>query len=285
MDKQGHFDFASLKFYPINTYLKSTRPIMSINDETAFIHYEIRDHIAWMTLDRPPANVMNIEMLTQMERAITELASNERLLALVLRAEGKLFSAGVDIADHTVEKVDEMIPLFHRVCLGLAEFPVPTISVVHGHALGGGCELVICCDFAVMADGARIGQPEILLASLAPIAAVRLPSLVGLRQAARILFTGEQIDASTASQIGLVNQAVLANELNAATDGYLKVFEKMSATALRHTKNALLLSEGDWREKIPAIERFYLEELMASNDAVEGLNAFLEKRDPVWKHC
>lgn len=253
-------------------------------ENVSFVRYEIRDRVAWLTLNRPPANVMNIEMLSQMENQIAELAEDDQLQAMVLRAEGKLFSAGVDIADHTVEKVGEMIPLFHRVCLAIAEFPVPTLAVVQGHALGGGCELVICCDFAVMSEEAQIGQPEIQLASLAPIAALRLPSLVGPRAAAKILFSGRRFDASTAKQIGLVDSVVPVDRLGEVVQEHLLGFQKLSTAALRHTKRAMLVSAGGWREKIPVIEKLYLEELMSSEDALEGLEAFLEKREPLWRH-
>ena len=178
-----------------------------------YLSYAQEDGVASLVLNRPPANVMNIGMLNEMQAALDEAAADKGIKVLVLKAEGKLFSGGVDIADHTPERVGEMIPLFHRVCLALYEFPAPTIAVVQGHALGGGCELVICCDFAFMAQGARIGQPEIQLASMAPIAALRFPALVGPRWAARLQFSGEQIEAALAAEIGLINLALPADEL------------------------------------------------------------------------
>ncbi|MCP5099808.1 MAG: enoyl-CoA hydratase/isomerase family protein, partial [Chloroflexi bacterium] len=156
------------------------------SESDQFINVSVQGGIASLSLNRPPVNVLHISMLEQLAEALTQLTQDTTIRVLVLRAEGKMFSAGVDIADHTPEKVGEMIPLFDRVCQSLAEFPVPTITAVHGHALGGGCELVICCDLAVMAEGAKIGQPEIQLAAVAPIAALRLPALVGYRAAADI---------------------------------------------------------------------------------------------------
>jgi cyclohexa-1,5-dienecarbonyl-CoA hydratase len=257
---------------------------LTTNQEFEFVRYALRDGVAKISLARPPANVMNIEMLVEMEKIIRIAAEAEGVRTLVIDAQGKLFSAGVDVADHTHEKVGEMIPLFNRVCVSLAEFPVPTIAAIQGHVLGGGCELVICCDFAIMVEGARIGQPEIRLASVAPIAALRLPEMVGPRWSAWILFSGEQLNAETAHQIGLVDQVVPIDQLTAAVEDRVQEFATLSTAALRHNKRALLMATGDWRAKIPALENLYLNELMASEDAQEGLDAFLEKREPIWKN-
>lgn len=247
------------------------------------LKYFASEGVAHLSLDRPPANVMNIAMLAEMEAALSQAASDESLKVLVLQAEGHLFSAGVDIADHTLDRVGEMIPRFDRLCVALAEFPCPTVAAVQGHALGGGCELVICCDFAIMAEGARIGQPEVQLAALAPIAALRLPVLVGPRWAARLTFTGEQIESEKAAEIGLVDAVVEAEELPQAVNGFVSRLTGLSAIALRLNKKAFLLGVQGWRTPLEAMERLYLEELMATEDASEGLRAFLEKRKPVWR--
>jgi cyclohexa-1,5-dienecarbonyl-CoA hydratase len=248
-----------------------------------FLGYTVEGGIAELIMRRPPANVMNIAMLEELEVALGEAAADASIKALVLRAEGKLFSGGVDVADHTLDRVGEMIPLFDRVCIAIHDFPAPTIAVVEGHALGGGCELVICCDFAFMVEGKRIGQPEIQLASMAPIAALKLPALVGLRWAARLQFTGEQIGADVAEQIGLVNQALPIDELNKAVDDLLATLKGLSAPVLKINKRGLLLGMNDGLNAVSAIERLYLEDLMALEDAQEGLKAFLEKRKPAWK--
>ena len=140
-----------------------------------FVDWQAGDGLGRLTLKRPPLNIINIAMLQEICAALEAAAKDETLRALVVRAEGKMFSAGVDVADHTPDKVGEMIPLFDRVCAALAAFPLPTIAVVHGHALGGGCELALCCDLIIAAEGANFGQPEIKLATIAPVAALRLP--------------------------------------------------------------------------------------------------------------
>jgi len=249
-----------------------------------FLAYGLEDGVAEMILDRPPAHVMSIAMLKEMETALAEAAADPGIKALVLCAEGNLFSGGVDVVDHTPDRVGEMIPLFHRVCMAICEFPAPTIAVVQGHALGGGCELVICCDLAFMAQGARIGQPEIQLASMAPVAALRLPSLVGPRWAARLQLTGETIDADVAEEIGLINQSLPAKDLWQAVDDLIATLSGLSAPVLRINKLGLLLGMKGGLSELDAIERLYLDELMALEDADEGLKAFLEKRKPVWKN-
>lgn len=249
-----------------------------------FITYEIADGVATLTLNRPPVNVVHIPMLSQLESALAQLANDHKVRTLILRAEGKLFSAGVDVADHTPDKVGEMIPLFDRVCRALADFPVPTIAAVHGHALGGGCELVLCCDLAVMAESASIGQPEIQLAAMAPIAALRLPHLVGYRVAADLLFSGGRISAAEAHRVGLVNPILPADAVLGWAQQKASELACLSRAALIFNKRALRLGFDGWASSLDEIERLYLEDLMSTADAGEGLAAFLEKRSPVWKH-
>lgn len=237
-----------------------------------------------MTLNRPPVNVIHIPMLAQMAAALDELAADTAVRVLILRAEGKMFSAGVDVADHTPDKVGKMIPLFNRVCRALADFPTPTITAVHGHALGGGCELVICCDLAALAEKAKIGQPEIQLAAIAPIAALRLPYLVGYRAAADLMFSGRNLTAVEALNVGLVNAALPADEVAGWAQTKAAALAGLSRAAMVVCKRALGMGYGRWADALPDMERIYLEELMVTADAEEGLAAFMEKRRPVWKH-
>ncbi len=240
--------------------------------------------VGYLTLDRSPVNVINIAMLQEIETALAEMAEQPEVRVLVLQAAGKLFSAGVDISDHTDEKVGEMIPLFNRVCQALADFPRPTIATVQGHALGGGCEFVICCDLAVMADTAKIGQPEIQLASFAPVAALRLPYLVGYRAAADLMFNGRNLTATEAHEIGLINTVAPAADIVSLVNKQAEQLASLSQPALTLAKQALSLGYGNWAREMQTVERLYLDDLMSSADAHEGLAAFLEKRPPVWQH-
>lgn len=250
-----------------------------------FVEWQATGGVGRLTLKRPPLNILNIGMLRELCDALAAAARDAGLRVLVLRAEGTLrvFSAGVDVADHTADKVGEMIPLFDRTCAALAGFPAPTLAAVHGHALGGGCELALCCDLVVAAESANFGQPEIKLATIAPIAALRLPALVGDRRAAEILLTGETIGAAEAARIGLITRAVPAEELDKAVDQITDKLSVLSAPALRLCKRALRLGAAGWGG-LPAIERLYLEELMMTEDAHEGVASFIEKRAPVWRN-
>jgi cyclohexa-1,5-dienecarbonyl-CoA hydratase len=252
--------------------------------ESRFIDATVDDGIATLTLDRPPVNVLNIAMLRQLQVALEELAGDEAVRVLVLEAEGKLFSAGVDVADHTAEKVGEMIPLFDAVCRHLAAFRSPTIAAVHGHALGGGCELVLCCDLSVMSEAAKIGQPEIHLGVFAPVAAMRLPYLTGYATAAELLFSGRNLNAQDALSAGLVSEVVPAADVKARAQKRAAHLAGMSGAALSICKKALNIGFGAWAQAQPEMERLYLEELMETADAQEGLEAFVEKRAPVWAH-
>jgi cyclohexa-1,5-dienecarbonyl-CoA hydratase len=250
----------------------------------AFISVETKNGVATLTLNRAPLNVLNIAALSQLESTLAKLSRDEDIRVLILRAEGKMFSAGVDVADHTPDKVGEMLPLFDRTCRALANFPCPTLAVAHGHALGGGCELILCCDLAVMTETAKIGQPEIQLAAFAPIAAMRLPLMVGYRAAADMLLTGRALTADEALKIGLVNAIVPADGLEQWVQEKVTQLSKLSRVALTMAKRALQSGFGAWDASASELERLYLEELMKTEDAHEGLAAFMEKRAAVWKH-
>ncbi len=255
-----------------------------MTDDSPFVTVETKDGTSVLTLNRPPLNVLNIAALRQLESALTELAQDENVRILILRAAGKMFSAGVDVADHTPDKVSEMIPLFDRACRHLANFPCPTVAAVHGHALGGGCELVLCCDLAVMTENAKIGQPEIQLAAFAPIAAMRLPRLMGYRAAADMLLSGRTLASDEALKLGLVNAVVPPDRLEQWVQEKTSQLSCLSRVALITTKRALQLGFGNWDAPTAPMERLYLEELMKTEDAPEGLAAFIEKRSPMWKH-
>jgi len=260
------------------TALENAFSSSGANMDFQFIDWQANNGVARLTLKRAPFNIINIAMLRELSSALETIAHDESLRVLVLRAEGKMFSAGVDVADHTTDKVNEMIPLFDRVCAALSDFPVPTLAVVHGHALGGGCELALCCDLIIAAESANFGQPEIKLATIAPIAAMRLSALIGYRRAAELLFTGEPIESIEAAQIGLINRAVPIEQLDQTVDQIIGKLTNLSGAALRLCKRAIRLITLD------AMEKLYLDELMSTDDAQEGLAAFMEKRAPIWKN-
>lgn len=248
-----------------------------------FVDWTSGGGVGRLTLKRSPLNILNISMLREMESVLKEAGGDDTLRVLIIAAKGKLFSAGVDVADHTPDRVHEMIPLFDRVCAALATFPVPTLAAVHAAALGGGCEIAMCCDLVIASEDASFGQPEIRLGSFAPVAAIRLPALVGYRKAAELLFTGDSIGAKDAAQMGLINEAVPSSEFDSNVEQLAGKLAGLSAVALRLCKEALRVTTDRWIS-LADMEKLYLEKLMSTEDAHEGLAAFLKKRAPEWKH-
>lgn len=247
-----------------------------------FLRVERTEAVGVITLDRPPLNVLTIAMNRELERALASLADDSHLKAVVLRAEGRAFCAGVDVADHAPERVDEMIRGFARLFTRLRTFAIPTIAVVHGAALGGGTELALGCDITLAGDSARFGQPEITLGVFPPIAAALFPRRIGYQQAARLIFTGETISAWEAARLGLVAEVVPDDDLTNHLDALLTRLTGLSAVALRLAKRALLLGADGGAAALDAINQLYLTDLMATADAREGIQSFIEKRQPVW---
>ncbi len=247
------------------------------------ITVDMVEGVAWLTLNRPPLNILTIEMIAELDEALEMLAKQSRLKAIVLTGSEKAFCAGVDVADHTPDRVEPMIRGFGRLFVHLRTLPMPTLALVRGAALGGGTELALGCDLVLAAASARFGQPEIKLGVFPPIAAAIFPHLIGYQQAARLLFSGETITAEEAARLGLVTYVAADEEFAETLERLLKQFRGRSAAALRLTKAALLCgADLGVAQALPQIEDLYLSDLMATADAREGIQAFLEKRQPVW---
>jgi cyclohexa-1,5-dienecarbonyl-CoA hydratase len=258
------------------------------------IVFEKKDGAARLVLSKPPLNVLNIAMMREINAVLESLSKEPPALdeaegavkVLVFEAaEGsKAFSAGVDVSEHTADMVEEMIEVFHRIFRLLDALDLPTVAVVGGAALGGGCELALVCDIVIASEKASFGQPEIQVGVLAPVAAVALPGIIGHKKAMELLLTGDRIPAAEAERLGLVNKVVPPDELGAAANELVGRLSKLSAAALRLTKRAVQIgSTTRFDEGLMAVEELYLGPLMDTKDAHEGLAAFMEKRSPVWK--
>ena len=248
-----------------------------------FVHLSIADGVARLTLNRPPLNVITIAVMRELQAALDALAPEPGLHALVIAGAGRAFSAGVDVGEHLGESYEPMLAEFHAVFDRLAALAVPTVAVIHGRALGGGCELAAFCDFVLAADTAELGFPEIRLGVFPPVAAAVLPQWLGARTMLRLVLTGEVVSAAEARALGLVSQVVPEAELGAAMEALLARLRGLSAAALRATRRAMWAAEGGWRARLACAEAIYRDELMATHDATEGLRAFLEKRQPAWQ--
>lgn len=235
-------------------------------------------------LNKPPLNILDVAMIEEVQAALQAAEADPSARVIVFRGAGpKAFCAGVSIQDHTPERLGEMIPRFHAIFRHLARTDKVTLAVVHGHCLGGGFELASMCDLVVAAETARFGQPEIKLGQLAPVAVVLLPYLIGYRKAAELLLTGATLGAREAQALGLVNRVVPAEQLSQCADELLQELLAQSGSALRLTKTILRRVAGlDFERALRESEDFFLNTLAKTEDAREGIFAFLEKRAPVW---
>lgn len=236
-----------------------------------------------IVLDRPPVNVLNLVMLSELDLALQMVADDRALKVLVVSGAGKAFCAGVDVADHTADKVAVMLARFHTVIRRLAALEVPVLAAVHGATLGGGLELALAADLVFARDDATLGQPEIRLAVFPPVAAVLLPQRIGRQRAMDLVLSGRTVRADEALAMGLVGRVVSADRFDAEVAGYAAGLAALSGPVLRLTKRVMGHQQDGWTTALADAESTYLHELMALPDAHEGLAAFLEKRPPAWR--
>ncbi len=247
------------------------------------IHVRSEGRTVWITLDRPPLNILDTTMMRALDGAIEQALPHSDFL--VFQGAGqKGFSAGAEVADHVPERVGEMLQAFHAVFRRLARADCITIAAVHGHCLGGGMELATLCDYMVATESAKFGQPEIKLGCFPPIAMVTFPPLIGLRAALDLILSGRIISAQEARELGVVSRLVGDSKLSEVIAALLEELRGLSPAVLRLAKRTIWkLHLDDFERQLSEVERIYLSQLMQTHDAREGIRAFLEKRAPAWE--
>jgi cyclohexa-1,5-dienecarbonyl-CoA hydratase len=246
------------------------------------VRFEDRDGARWITLDRPPVNVLDMATIESLDAALASLPDRPDLKAVVLRsAIPRTFSAGVDVRDHTRDRVSGMLAAFHGVFRRLDALPQATVAAVDGTCLGGGCELVTFCDVALATARSVFGQPEIDVGCFPPLAATWLPR-VAPRAAAELILTGAPIGAADAARVGLISRVV--EDLESETRRVVRLLSGKSAAVLKLARRALREGAGGpFHLALVRVEALYREDLLATDDMEEGVQAFLEKRAPRWK--
>jgi cyclohexa-1,5-dienecarbonyl-CoA hydratase len=240
--------------------------------------------VAHITLRNPPLNVIDIPMMDELSAALAEIESQPTISVVLFRGEGTSFSAGVDVAAHSPDKVGSMLEKFHRVIRTLIATRKVTIASVHGNCLGGGAELVMVCDLVYTAEDAKWGFPEIQLGCFPPIAVTALSALVGQKRASDLILTGRTITGSDAAAIGLASGAVAADQLEGVVNETVRKLSSLSPATLAVTKKSIYAWDSMHFDKgLARAEKIYLDELMQTEDAHEGIQAFMEKRQPKWK--
>jgi len=240
---------------------------------------------AYVALTNPPLNVIDILMMEELALALGAIESRPEISTIAICGAGKCFSAGVDVAAHAPGLVAEMLGKFHAVIRALVSSKKITVAAVRGHCLGGGAELAMVCDLVYCTNDALWGFPEIQLGCFPPVAVTALASLISSKRAAELILTGKTISGTEAAAIGLATQSVSDNELDNIVGERLDRIRVLSPAALALTKKAIYAWDAMHFDKgLARAERIYLDELVKTEDAQEGIRAFLEKRQPQWKN-
>jgi cyclohexa-1,5-dienecarbonyl-CoA hydratase len=255
----------------------------AVESKLARLTVDVSAPVARLVLRNLPLNVIDIPMMEELAQALVEIEGRADVSVVLLSGEGRAFSAGVDVAAHTPDKVEAMLVKFHAVVRALVASKKVTVAAVRGHCLGGGAELAIVCDMVYTAASAQWGFPEIKLACYPPVACAALASLVGQKRAAELILTGRTISGTEAATMGLANRALPDAELAPAVEEVVQQLLWLSPAALVATKKAFYAWDAMHFDKgLARTEKIYLEELMKTADAQEGIRAFMEKRGPKW---
>ncbi len=232
----------------------------------------------------PKANLVDAAMITALQGAFEQYAQQSRLKAVLLDAAGPHFSFGASIQEHLPGGCAQMLHSLHQLIGSMLEFPVPILVAIRGQCLGGGLEVALAGSQLFAAPQAKLGQPEIQLAVFAPAASALLPPRIGAARSEDLLLSGRSVGADEALRIGLIDQLVDDSEM-AALAYFDQHLAPHSASSLRYALQAV---RGDYsqriRTRLAEVEALYLEGLMQTRDAVEGLTAYLQKRPAIWEN-
>jgi cyclohexa-1,5-dienecarbonyl-CoA hydratase len=261
------------------------RPPRRRPESFQFIRYRVEGPVARLTLHHPEHNLLNETMLRELADgfgALTEIAS---VKLIVLDAEGRVFSGGVEIGEYTAERAFSMLDAFHAACIAMIEATQPVLVIVDGPAIGGGAELIAYGDLVVATPRARFALPEITIGMFPPLASTMFPCIIGPKRALELILTGEAITAERARELGLVNRLVPEAQLQTAVNELIGNITSQSGAVLGMAKKAVLGGMGmSLREALHNSMSIFLNELYRLEDSQEGLRALLEKRKPQWKN-
>jgi cyclohexa-1,5-dienecarbonyl-CoA hydratase len=251
------------------------------------IEYTHDNSVARIILDDGKGNVLDSIMMGELNELLNSFKEKNDLKIITFEGAGKHFSFGASVEEHTKENAPEMLKAFHQLFYTIADLAIPTLAKISGQCLGGGLELALICNFLFADKTAKLGQPEILLGVFPPPASVILPLKIGNAKAEELILTGKSLSAEEGKAIGLINE-VFENkkEMEKGWDEWItnNILNK-SASSLRHTIKASRITFNHLlRKMLPAVEEMYIKELMETDDANEGINSFLGKRNPTWKN-
>jgi len=253
--------------------------------ELKHLNFSKTDGIARITLNRPKFNMMNIAMMNELNGLLEDLLEDDGLKCVAIDAAGKHFCTGVEVADHKPDNVTDMIATFNRIFELTEQFEVPIIAIVQGFCLGGGMELAIACDVICAGRGAQFGQPEIKVGFFPPYAAMRLPQLIGPAKAIEICTTGKFYGAAEAHGLGMIAHVVEDDQLVEAADKMISEIQANSPLIIRLNKRAVKQHLGlSFKPALAGVSDLFLNTLMKTEDTLEGIAAYEEKRKPVWRN-
>lgn len=254
----------------------------SVTDSPIRSWLERDEQVLRLRLSRPKPNIIDAEMIDALSATLQNHAADQQLMAVLLDADGPHFSFGASVEEHLPDQCADMLRKVHSLVMQMIEFPLPIIAAIRGQCLGGGLEIACAASPIFASPDAKLGQPEISLGVIAPAASCLLPERIGQVQAEMLLLSGRSLGAAKAQEIGLVDD--VSDEPQEAALAWIdKNIIGKSASSLRFAVTAARFDYIERiRNKLEAVERLYVDELMQTKDPVEGLNAFLEKRDPTW---
>lgn len=244
--------------------------------------------VAKIILDDGKGNVLDSVMMEELQILLESFKNKPDLKLITFEGAGKHFSFGASVEEHQRDMAAAMLRDFHKLFFTIRDLSIPTLSKISGQCLGGGLELALICNFLFADKSAKLGQPEIILGVFPPPASIILPLKIGFARAEELLITGKPISADVAFQIGLLNEVFVdKHELDCEVDIWIEenILPK-SASSLRFAVKAARVQFNHILSNfLPQLENMYVNQLMATKDANEGISSFLEKRKPVWENC
>lgn len=250
------------------------------------VTFRVDGDVAHVTLSRPDArNALSVATLEALYEALEQVERDESLKMVLLVGSEQSFSSGLEIAEHTDEHTYQLLESFHRVIRKLQELECVSISVVKGMAVGAGCELAASCDFCFATEGSKLGQPELKAGLFPTVAPALYPRLIGKHRAMEMILTGRIYEAREAESIGLVTRAIAPEGIDAEIQRWIGFLRAFSTPVLRLARRAVADSIGlSLDEGLRHTASIYLDHLMSTEDAKEGVRAIRERRAPEWRN-